>query len=71
MTIDEKIDQMILCNDLIFFEKIIDNNKTDIIYGSAFMPNDVKQSTVNKKKYMIEQSRLDIPMLIMGKQFMD
>ena len=67
MTVDEKIDQMLLTRDLDVFLKQVEQGENPAICGFAFMPSDVSAETINKvQHYVIEHSRFGIPMLIMG-----
>lgn len=47
MSVDEKIDQMLLMRDLRVVKKQLDNGEDIALYGSAFMPEDVDVDTLN------------------------
>lgn len=65
MTVDEKIDQMLLIGSLEDFEKAED--KSRFCFGFAFMPDGLSVSRINRvQKYIVEHSRFHIPLLVMG-----
>lgn len=67
MSVDEKIDQMLLMRDLRVVKKKLENGEDVAFYGSAFMPEDVDVDTLNYiQKKVIEKSRHKIPMIVMG-----
>lgn len=67
MSVDEKIDQMLLMRDLHAVKKQLDNGEDIALYGSAFMTEDIDVDTLNYiQKKVIEKSPHKIPMIVMG-----
>ena len=65
MTVDEKIDQMLLtCGDLSEIGRQFDNGENPHIYGSAYVKNNVKSETVQEiQQYLKKSMRLYVPLL--------
>lgn len=67
LTVDEKIDQMLIIRDMNVAKKQMDDGENPPLYGFSFMPSDVSLEDINFiQKKVLENSRFKIPMLVMG-----
>ena len=67
MTVDEKVDQMLLMNDLHAVKEGLISGANPKLYGFAFMPSDIPVDDINFiQQKVLERSRHKIPVLIMG-----